>query len=297
MVDGNENSQANVRIVRGHGGLAAVQIDTTIAHGLIYLQGAHVAEWTPQGFEPVLWMSSHSAYTPGVALRGGIPLCFPWFGTGYDGSHQPNHGWARLAEWEYVGHSFTDDGTAIVELSLDTETLPNVATEDRFTLRLVAKIGASLDVTLTVHNHGQTTQSIEEALHAYWAVADLPSVSIRGLDDAPFLDKTTPTPTPAPAAAFPILAGQEIDRIYEKPTDVTIIDPTGGRSIHLTSHDGAQTVAWNPGAEKVLGIGDFGDDEWIQVVAIEAVNAREHTISLTPGASHALTLHADVEHL
>ena len=280
-----------ISLVTGAGELPAVAIDTAAAHALVYLQGAHLAEWTPAGFGPILWMSDASAYEPGVALRGGIPLCFPWFGTGVDGRSEPNHGWARIHTWDYLGGTVDADGTAHIELALDSAT---AATGTRYALRLSLQIGTSLTATLTATNVGSQTALIENALHAYWNVADVRSVTLTGLDNSPYTDRVAGSR--ANAAPFPAITGQEIDRIYPLPPEITVTDPIGGTRIHLTSPNAAQAVVWNPGAEKAASIADIGDDDWQRFVCVEVLNAREHTIGLAPGATHTLTLHADVEH-
>lgn len=297
---GDAAGKSSVRLVTAQGGLEAVEIATPAAHGLVYVQGAHVADWTPAGFAPVLWMSAHSGYRRGAALRGGIPICFPWFGNGPDGGRQPNHGWARIRPWDFVDHRLDPDGTAHLTFELEG---PAVAPDPRdaakpggtgLRLRLEVSLGTSLELSLRVQNRTGEPVRVERAMHAYWAVGDVRRVRVEGLDASAFVDRTRGGAGAAPSP-FPALTGQTLDRLYPMPSRLVLRDPVARRSIHIGGRGVAQTVAWNPGAQGARAMGDFGDDEWMRMLCLEACDVRERAATLAPGEAQTMTMRVDVE--
>lgn len=266
-------------------GLAAVRVDTPVASATVYLQGAHLASWAPAGQDSVLFMSPASAYAPGVALRGGVPVCAPWFGNGPDGSRTPNHGWARLRQWGLESVRAMDRGAVELTLGVRDET-----SGIELTLRLA--VGARLSMTLTATNIGDHDARPELALHAYWAV-DAQRVAVEGLDGAPFTDRTMAGEPQRPASAFPALTGQTVDRIYALPGREPITLHDQDRDIILAA-DADQTVTWNPGAETCRTAADLADDDWTRMLCVEAVRVRDQAPVIAPGASASVGMDARV---
>ena len=274
-----------IRLVTAHGDLPAIAVSIPTATALVYLHGAHVAEWVPTAQAPVLWMSAHSGYSSTDALRGGIPLCFPWFGMNAADATLPNHGWARLAEWSLLNAVIQGDAAELTfELTEQSGGVPAGTAPLR--LVYVVTIGAELTVDLRVENTADSALTFEEAFHTYLSIDDVTATSISGFEDAPFLDRTV-TPELLAVSPLPVqCGGEQIDRVYPMPELITVTDAGNSRVIAVTATEAAQSVLWNPGRAKAAAIADFGDDEWTSMVCVEAANIREGSITLAPGTSH-----------
>ncbi|QYF72769.1 tagaturonate reductase [Cryobacterium sp. PAMC25264] len=283
-----------IRLVTAKGDLPAVEVFLPAATALVYLHGAHVAEWTPAGQKPVLWMSESGAFTPTAALRGGIPVCFPWFGPNLSDATAPNHGWARISAWTLTAAAL-EGPDAVLTFELAGSHRDSTGTAQPVSLRYTVRIGATLSLALTVRNDGAAPVSVETAFHTYFAVADARGTTLLGLQDLPYLDRTVSPPVTASAALPVAFTGAEIDRVYPMPRVVTIDDTGNHRSILVGDTDAAQTVVWNPGSTKAAAMGDFGDEEWTQTVCVEACNVQGQARVLAPGAQHRMGVTLSVE--
>lgn len=267
-------------------------LSTDAGSATVYDQGAHVATWTPSGHDPVLFISRKSSFDEGSPIRGGIPVCFPWFGPGRSGNQKPAHGFARILPW---GRVRADDGSALFRLSEDQ--VPQELRESfphPFTASLEITAGAELELRLSVENTGPEPFEIEEALHTYLAVGSIRQVEIRGLEDAAYIDKTRDGER-IPAAGQPLRLTGETDRVYLSSGPVVVEDPLLGRRLRITTEGAANTVVWNPWKDKAAAMADFGDDEWPTMLCIEGANALDDAVSLAPGAVHELVYRISVE--
>jgi len=266
----------------GNGGLTRAVISTPLANGEIYLQGAHVAAWNPVGEEPVLWLSKQSHFSPGKPIRGGVPICFPWFGPNAEDATQPAHGFARLIEWQVIATRTKADGITEIELGTTIGT---------FKLTYGVEFGSVLKMTLRTEVSTQSTedQVFEDALHTYLAVSDVRSVLIKGLEAASYIDKVDQALLRPPSGS-PIHFSGETDRIYlETISDCVLVDSGIQRSIRISKSGSMSTVIWNPWIEKSKRMPDFGDDEWAQMACVETTNVAGNRIKLLPGESHSTT--------
>lgn len=268
-------------------GLDAWRISTPLATGLVYAQGGHVAEWTPAGAEPVLWMSQHSFFQPGKAIRGGVPVCFPWFGPGRNGDMTPAHGFARLSQWTLDAAEVDDSGEARLALVLTAAQVDDLGgfPED-FTARLVVSMGSALQLTLTV-TAGEQELDFEEALHTYFSLSDARRVQVDGLDQVRYLDKVSGGERVQQGA---IEFTSETDRVYFDDGTCRILDEGAGRVVTVEKAQSANTVVWNPWTEKSARMGDFGDEEWTGMCCVETANVLANAVHLAPGESHSMTL-------
>jgi tagaturonate reductase len=283
-----------IRIITARGGLPAVEVAIDSATALIYLHGAHVAEWTPAGEKPVLWMSENSVFSPTAALRGGIPICFPWFGPNSADPTAPNHGWARISPWALTAAVLVGpDAHLTFELAGAHRDAADVA--QQLSLQYTVVIGSTLTLGLTVRNEGNAAVSVEAAFHTYFAVGDARETTLLGLADLPYLDRTITPPATASSPVPVAFLGGEIDRVYPMPRIVTIQDDRNERSIRVGETDAAQTVVWNPGSAKAAAMGDFGDNEWTETVCVEAANVRDQAMVIDPAASHHVGVTISVE--
>ncbi len=253
-----------------------------------YAHGAHVTSWIPAGEPDLLWMSARSAFDSAAPLRGGIPICLPWFGAGRSGALAPMHGFARVTSWRLVG---SDDSSLAFELSsadVDDGLWPYP-----FTATYRISVDASLTLELTMRNDGTEPFAFEEALHTYFTVGDVSRASIEGLDGASYLDKVSGQSGVRQSGAVTFAA--ETDRVYDSAADVTIVDPVLGRRITVRKSGSASTVVWNPWVAKAAAMADFGDDEWPGMLCVETANVLGSAVELAAGQSHALRCEISME--
>ncbi|MFM7038601.1 MAG: D-hexose-6-phosphate mutarotase [Planctomycetaceae bacterium] len=256
----------------------------------LLLQGAHVLRWQPAGHRPVLWVSRSSWFESGRPIRGGIPICFPWFGPHPTDPAQPAHGLVRLRPWELNSRECSGEGDTI-ELCL-------VCVEGPFELEYRVRVGRELKCSLRVHlsvSAGSAAEC-EAALHTYLAVSDIRSVQVTGLESVPFLDRA-PVQSDGVAAGKPIEFGSETDRIYQN-TDhtVSVLDPGWQRVLTVSKSGSLSTVVWNPWIDKSLRMPDFGNEEWTGMLCIETAAVGDCRLLLEPGESRTIQAVIAVRH-
>lgn len=276
------------RVVDGHGGLPKVQVTTAAAAGEVYLHGGQVTSWSPAGHRDVLFVSRASRWEPGRAIRGGIPICFPWFGNKAGDPQAPAHGFVRSQAWMLESIAHTDAGVVVsIATESDAETKARWPFDFRLVLR--ATFGASLQVALVATNTGTAPFTFEEALHTYYAIGDATTVRIGGLDGVHYLDKVDAGLECLQAGDISITA--ETDRVYLNTAGaVGIDDPTLRRRIHVSKQSSQSTVVWNPWIDKARALADLQDDDWTRLVCVETCNVAASAIELAPGARHTMTL-------
>jgi len=278
-----------VRVETGRGGLPVVRIEGPAARAEIYLHGAHLTAWAPRGQKPVLWMSSASRFTADAAIRGGVPICFPWFGPRAGHPESASHGFARLSDWSLVAAQ--DDGQNVtVGLRLtDSDATGAQAWPYRFEAIYTVVVGARLALTLTVTNLDEDEVTYEEALHTYLGVGDIRATEITGLEGTAFYDKLA-GPELIPGEPNPLQFRARTDRIYlDTGATTTVRDEKVGRSVLIGKDGSDTTVVWNPWIEGARALGDVGDDEWKAMVCVEVCNVRDAAVRLGPGESHTMT--------
>ncbi len=263
------------------------------ATGAAYDHGAHVVAWTPTGHEPVLWLSGSTRLDDTAPVRGGVPVCWPWFGPGRTKDLAPAHGFARIAPWTWQGATETDEAvTATWTLTSDQAT--HEAFPHPYAAVFRATFGQVLELSLTVENTGADELSYEAALHTYLAVGDIRQVRVAGLDGATYLDKA-PGGGPDPVTQHgDVTFTAETDRVYDATGPVRVVDPVGGRTLTVETDGAANLVVWNPWVAKSAAMPDFGDDEWPGMLCVEGANVLDHAVVLAPGATHALTYRLQV---
>jgi glucose-6-phosphate 1-epimerase len=280
-------------IITANGGLRAVQIDAPAARGVVYLHGAHVASWIPAGADrDVLWLSEKSHWAAGKPIRGGVPICFPWFGSRKDDPAAPAHGFARLKDWTLESTQVMPEGAARVTLLLQSDDDTRRLWPHDFSLRMHATFGKALEMRLELTNTGDAPLTAEEALHTYFAVADARTLTIRGLTGARYIDKVDGMKEKTQEGSIRIIG--ETDRVYANTTAEVIVEDSAtarspGRHIHISKEGSADTVVWNPWIAKAKAMADFGDDEWPGMLCVETCNVMANALRLTPGQSASMT--------
>jgi D-hexose-6-phosphate mutarotase len=290
----NPSLPKGVTLVAGKCGLPMIAIDTPIASAEVYLHGAHVTQFTPKGKNPLLFVSRESYFADDKPIRGGVPLIFPWFGPNAVNPALPAHGFARTRKWELAEAQTEADGSIRVRLTLGPDENSRKMWPHEFSLAFAVVVGKQLRMELHVRNTGSAPFTFEEALHTYLAVADVRKVSIDGLANREYLDKTDggarKTQRESP---FGIVG--ETDRVYLNTPDTVIVnDPAGSqlngpRLIAVSKKNSGATVVWNPWIAKSIALKDFGDDEWPQMLCIETANAASNTVTLDAGKTHVMS--------
>ena len=273
-------------IVEGNGGLPKVRITSPEVVGEMYLHGAHVTSWKPAGEEEVLFLSSQSRWEHGHAIRGGVPVCFPWFGDYAEHPKAPAHGFVRTKAWHL--ESIAEAGGAVT-VSMFTESNEDTKTWWPADFRLVhrATFGRELSLELVVTNTGRTSLRFEEALHAYHRVGNVEKVRVRGLDTIHYLDKTDSNRKKMQQGEIVIVS--ETDRVYLDTRDaIELEDPLLHRRTRITKENSGTTVVWNPWVQKAHSLSDFADDEWMQMICIETTNVSDFAVNLSPGQQHTM---------
>lgn len=285
---------AGVVLHPGRGNLDRLTIDTPACTGEVYLHGAHVTAWAPRGSTPVIWMSAASAFETGRPIRGGVPLCFPWFGPHPASPGRAPHGFARLLPWTL--DRVARDGDAVtVTLSLRNGADNDDLWPHRCALTYTASFGRELALELAVRNVGATACPVQEALHTYIAVGDIRQVAIEGLAGVTYVDKMRGGERCIQDSA-PLRFTGETDRPYlDTDAAVTVVDAARARRVVVEKGGSRTTVVWNPWLAKARAMPDFGDDEWPAMVCVEAANALDNAYVLAPGEEHRLRTRIRVE--
>jgi glucose-6-phosphate 1-epimerase len=282
----------SVTLIEEPVGYPILEINHPTAQGRVALNGAHVMEWTPKGADPVLYMSPLAVLEAGQPIRGGIPICWPWFAAHPTDASLPGHGFARLMTWQV--EAVTEDLTGVkLTLSLTESEASKAYWPHRFALSLVIQMGARFGIELTVKNTDEVPWSMTGALHTYLTVADVSAVAVLGLDDSYYVESRL-SPERIEQSG-PVYFDREVDRRYESRDTVRLLDRQGKRTIAVEKSGSGVTVVWNPWIEKSKKLNDLPDDAYPHFVCIEAANAGANTITLEPGAEHVLAQRLKLE--
>ena len=274
-------------------GIIAIEVDTAMATASISLMGGQVLTWHPKSQkEPILWVSKLAQYLPGKAIRGGVPVCWPWFGAHPSDRHLPGHGFARVVPWEVTSTNIDASGVVEVELILaESDVVTKVRPSDwtsSVVLSAHIRIGEKLEVSLTTTNNSDREIMITEGLHTYFHVSDIENVRVLGLDDCEYVDLTDENQRRQQVG--PIIFEGELGRIFVNCDKTSVIEDSKlGRAIYV-SGVGSQSIAvWNPWIETASKIPDLGDEGWRSMVCVETANALENAILIQPGQHHTTT--------
>jgi D-hexose-6-phosphate mutarotase len=271
----------------GPGELTSVVLEHDGARVRLCTHGAHVLSYTPRGQHDVLWLSPQAIFSPGKAIRGGIPVCWPWFSDHQDDPQLPAHGFARTAQWTLIGSSSDEKGKTVDLTLVDDETTRSMWPY-AFRLNYQVSLSSVFRAVLRVTNTGDESFCFTEALHSYFSVADITTSSLDGLGGHDYLDKVEGFRRKSqsePTLRF----GAETDRIYlQTEGDCTLDDERSARRIRIRKTGSRSTVVWNPWAARAREMADFPDSDFKAMVCVETANAADAVVELAPGASHTL---------
>jgi glucose-6-phosphate 1-epimerase len=244
-------------VIKGRGDLPKVQINTALAQGEIYLHGAHVTSWKPKGGDEILFLSQLARWQDGKAIRGGVPISFPWFADNAENPGAPAHGFARTRAWQLqaIEHH---EGAATVSMSLQSDQATRRWCPGEFRIIHRVSFGQELRLELEVTNKGAGPFRFEEALHTYYRVGDVRKVHLHGLDGVRYLDKVDSNRQKVRQGDVVLTA--ETDRVYLDTTGaIEIDDPSLRRKISVRKEKSDTTVIWNPWEKKAQAMADLGD--------------------------------------
>jgi glucose-6-phosphate 1-epimerase len=282
-------------VVEGNGGLAKVHVNAAEAAGDVYLHGAHVTSWVPWAGAEVLFLSSRSQWQDGRAIRGGVPVCFPWFANRADDPGAPAHGFVRTKAWrlESVAH---DAGAVTVTLATKSDESTKKWWPGDFRLAYHATFGPELTLELAVTNTGAAPLRFEEALHSYLRVGHIDRVRLQGLDGVHYLDKTDANRDKLQSGTVAVIA--ETDRVFLNTRQTVRVEDEGlDRRLVVAKENSLTTVVWNPWAQKAKAMSDLGDAEWAQMVCVETCNVAAFAALVAPGQQHCMKSVVKVEKL
>jgi len=280
-----------VEFVQGQGDMPVVVIANDLAQASIALQGAHVLDFQTAGESPLIWMSEDVVHAPGKSLRGGIPICWPWFGPHTADESMPAHGFARTNNWKPITSKANNDGSTLVTFELIQKEKTKALCSHPLNVQLHVTVGAHLHLALETTNLGDTPFTLGQALHTYFQVGDVRETSIEGFDGGEYIDKVK---SAGDYGVHKIQQGvikveSEVDRIYlNSGNRCEIVDPVMQRKIIISSEGSASTVIWNPWIDIANQMGDLGLDGYLNMLCVETSNAADDVIELAAGATHRL---------
>ena len=266
---------------------------------LISQQGAQVLSYQEDDQPPLIWLSEQAAYKRGQGVRGGVPVCWPWFG-GLQHNPQtvqamhlqpaaaPAHGLVRNLDWQLQGIDSRDDGVQL-EFVYNSATQPLADWPHAAELRLSIRLDERLHIQLNSRNLGDTPLAISQALHSYFAVSDIRNVAVEGLHGCRYIE-TLEDWQQRQQDGLLTFSG-ETDRIYlDTPAQLSILDRTWQRRIQLHSSGSNSAVLWNPWIDKTQRLSQFAADAWTGMLCIEHANVLDDIRVLAPGEQHQLGL-------
>jgi glucose-6-phosphate 1-epimerase len=283
-----------LRFVNGKGDIPVIEIHNNQAQARVSLQGAHLLSWIPAGEEEVVWLSDDATFAEGKSVRGGIPICWPWFGGHHSFPDYPAHGFARTTLWQVICTEDLDGNRT--RITFITAPLPEnkhmwpAQTSVQYQLT----IGKKLEMELITHNDGPDPIVISQALHTYFRVGDIDKVILFGLEDTAYLDKLENFKRKIQGG--PVTIDGEIDRIYlDTIAECVIEDRELNREIVINKCGSHSTVVWNPWQKTAEKMGDLGEGGYRKMLCVESSNAADDSVTIETGKAHHLWVQYEVQ--
>jgi D-hexose-6-phosphate mutarotase len=270
-------------------GLVVAEINNELGSARLCLQGAHLMSWQPKSQAvPVVWLSKDTRPAAGKSIRGGAPVCWPWFGAHAAESAYPGHGFARTVPWRVIESGSEPCGATRLTLRLVASDKTRTQWTDECNLDLTVIVGQSLRMEMTTENTGSADFVIGEALHTYFQIGDIGAVRVTGLEGCEYWDKVGGSNLRRQEGA--ISFSGETDRVYiNSGAECVIHDDKLKRRIHVAKSGSLSTVVWTPWIEKANKMGDMGQPEgWREMVCVESANAIENVVKVAAGSRHTL---------
>ena len=279
-----------LRFAAGPGGLPFVQIHNGHAEAQVSVYGGQMLRFRPRdAISDLLFVSQQATHQAGKAIRGGVPVCWPWFGADPQALGRPNHGFARTRLWSVASTAALPDGATRLTLALTDTPDTRAVWPHAFELTLEITVGAALRLSLSTRNTGEAPFALTQALHTYLAVSNVAQTTVNGLDGCRYLDKTAGAHGAITQQRGAVRFAGEVDRIYTgAPATLSVQDGTGQRVLRIRSEGSRTAVVWNPGAALAAGMADLADEEYRRFVCVETANVADDAVTLPPGGEHRL---------
>ena len=279
---------SNSRFLNAPGeGLPLLVVNTPACHAVIALQGAHLLEFTPVGAAPLLWLSPNCVFTAGNALRGGVPVCLPWFGPNREDPSKPKHGFARNTPWNLT--SVTDNGGAGCELTFTLVSAPNALFAYAFTAQLKMTLGKTAKLELSMSNTDSKAFACSWALHSYHPVSSLEKVRVKGLSGRDYLDNLEGHARKHQAED--VRFDGEVDRVFPGiENSLSIEEADSTKPITITHHNCPSVIVWNPGATNAAKIADIGPGQEQHYICVERGAVLSEEWQIASGATQSAWL-------
>jgi glucose-6-phosphate 1-epimerase len=285
----NDYGIANkVKFVEGQGGFPVIEIKNEYAQAAISLYGGQVLSFQPvTQTEDLMFVGSQAFYETGKAIKGGTPICWPWFGNDPEGKGRSSHGFVRNRLWQMREIVSTQDGATKITMGLvDTEETRKIWNYN-FDLAIAITVSNSLTIELITRNTGKQPFSITQALHTYFKIGDIKQVQVLGLEAKDYLDKVDGGKQKTQSGV--ITFSEECDRIYlNVPSELIINDAALTRKIKITANNSKTAIVWNPGAIVSANMADLGDQDYQYFVCVETANAANEIIEVPVGSEYKL---------
>jgi len=266
-------------------GLDYVEINTALCQARIFLQGAQIDHFQPTGKPPLLWVSEADDYQPGNGIRGGVPVCWPWFGMSTEAGF-PQHGFARTRIWNLSSVAMRNQW---VDLRFDLK----ISEEDKHywphntEVSVLFSLGDTLSISLVNTNLGKQTISLTQALHSYFPIEDIFQVTASGFSGAKYIEFAK---GPYSQTTDEVQFDRETDRVYTELGPVQLLHTPQG-IIEVSRENSRSAVLWNPWIEKSKRLARFNDNDYLTMLCLEAANVLEDKLELAPGETHSLVTH------
>ena len=281
------NSQFGIdgalQVIEGKGGFPFVAIDNGKAKALISLYGGQLLSFQPAGAEKdLMFCSEHAYYQTGKAIKGGVPICWPWFGADPEDKGRPAHGFARNSLWQLSATDTLSNGDNQVTLTLSDNESTRALFPYAFELALEVTVGESVNLALITRNKSAEVMSITQALHTYFQIGNITQTNVTGLNGVNYLDKVDDFAEKRQEGA--IFINSEVDRVYTNTnSDLQINDLALSRQINISSKGSNTAVVWNPWADICAGMADLNDQAYQHLVCVETANAAADIIQIPAG--------------
>ena len=273
-----------VEIVAGRGGLPLVKLSSKWSECEIYLHGAHVARFAHKTYGDILWLSPYSSFAVGAPIRGGIPLCFPWFGAHRSRKDLPLHGFARTREWRLLSAAALPGGKTQAVFSTRDDTETREVWPHEFELELRVTAGEDLEMAFSVKNTGKSPFEFEDAFHSYFKVRDPGACEVLGLEGLEYLDRSKGDRR-AIQTGHARFEGETIRAYMGAPSSCVLVDNSSGRRVRVEQRSIGATVIWNPGPT-AAAVNREILETWDQFVCVESANCLAKSLSAAPGELH-----------
>lgn len=275
-----------VRIEDAQGGYRTIHVDTDLATASISNFGGQILTWQPKSqVTPVLWMSPRAKFDGKTAIRGGVPICWPWFGEYPYNKKIQNHGYARLLPWDISNIEVLACGSIFISMSLGQKANTIFPEYSELILSINILVGESLTIELLTNNMGGEPIFISEGLHTYFRIGEIDQITIKGLNPDPYFDIVK---NKVLTEASEIKFSEEFGRIYlDHKKECIISDPILKREILIEKNGSSDTAVWNPWAERSQMISDIQPDGWKEFVCVESANTSKNPVLLRQKSTHS----------